>query len=83
MRILPWLFLAAFIFCLTYSPQKIPQTNSLQARAGQSCCSNDKHMAENPVQCRNAHYRGVQFGNPDYGCPKRHPQVYQGAIIGV
>lgn len=80
MRILPWLFLAAFIFCLTYSPK--PSAATQQAGA-EACCSDPTHMANNPTQCRDAHYRGVQFGNSEYGCPKRRPQAYQGAIIGL
>ncbi len=79
-KILPWVFLAAFIFCLTYSPK--PAAGQ-QAGAKEACCSDPAYMGGNPVQCRNAHYQGVQFGNPDYGCPKRSPQAYQGAIIGL
>ncbi len=81
MRLIPWLFLAAFIFCLTYSPKHNPSVAQATVPAV-PCCSNEKHMAANPVQCQSGHYTGIQFGNTDYGCPKRHPQVNQGAIIG-
>ena len=81
MRLLPWLFLAAFIFCLTYSPKHNPSVAYAKAPTA-PCCSDEKHMAANPVQCQSGHYAGIQFGNTDYGCTKRHPQVHGGAIIG-
>ena len=80
MRLIPLLFVVAFIFCLTYSPKGA----NTQAGGPQApCCSGNSYMAGNPTQCRDAHYRGVQFGNSDYGCPQRHPKVHQGAIIGL
>ena len=81
MKFLPFLFLAAFIFCLTYNP-KNRQATVGAGGIGEPCCSNNQYMAGNPTQCRNAHYRGVQFANSDYGCPQRHPLAHQGAIIG-
>ena len=49
---------------------------------GSDCCSDNNYMANNPTQCEPAHYQGVQFADMDYGCPKRHPEAYMGAIIG-
>ena len=89
-KLLPWLFLAAFVFCLTYNPQNASPTIGPAPGVGASgngvatsCCNNNQYMANNSVQCKNAHYRGVHFGNPQYGCPERHPMAHQGAIIGL
>lgn len=55
---------------------------SLSGDNGSNCCSKTDYMANNPTQCEPAHYQGVQFADRDYGCPKRHPEAYMGAIIG-
>jgi len=46
-----------------------------------TCCNSTDYRAENNVQCRAAYYQGLQFGDPDYGCPTKQPSTCQGAII--
>jgi len=85
------------VFVLMYKPQKekftqapikppkTPSTNQDEVTITQekdNCCSNLDYMANNYRQCRNVHYEGIQFANPDYGCPEKVPETYLGAIIG-
>lgn len=56
--------------------------SQLMGGDGSQCCSDTNYMANNFTQCEDAHYRGVQFANMNYGCPTRHPDAYMGAIIG-
>ena len=76
----------AVIFVLTYDTKtgRLEKFMGLkpQQEAAKTCCNNNDYMANNFVQCENAHYEGVQFANTNYGCPERHPQVMGGAIIG-
>jgi len=85
MKLIVLLFIAAFIFCLTYDPksgriESLVKATTDQKQAG--CCSDNSYMAKNPTQCSPAHYQGAQFANPEYGCPQKHPETFQGAIIG-
>lgn len=89
MKLIVLLFIAAFIFCLTYDPKsgRIESlVNGVTVTQGEKpldgCCSDNSYMANNSVQCRPAHFQGNQFANPDYGCPQKHPETFQGAIIG-
>ena len=81
--------LVGVLFILTYNPK----TGSLdrylstpapsqepQAPSG-TCCNSTDYRAENNKQCRSAYYQGLQFGDPDYGCPVKDPQTCLGAII--
>ena len=68
------------LFVLTYQPKKSDYTEKQQPEQG---CSVLDYMARNFVQCEPPHYQGVQFGNPDYPTPSRHPKAYMGAIIGT
>jgi hypothetical protein len=72
--------LLAFVFCITYDPKSGTLEKFIEPN---SCCSNVEYRARNPVQCEPPYYQGVQFADPNYGCPRRSPQVMNGAIIGA
>ena len=82
------LSILAIVFVLTYKPRtrRVENFTEFQqakypARDSQ-CCSKNDYMAKNPTQCTPPHYQGVQFAEPKYGCPVKHPEAYLGAIIG-
>jgi hypothetical protein len=88
------LVVVCIIFVLTYNPQTGtleqyfvgsssggPPAPVVPMGADASCCNSEDYRAENYVQCRANYYQGLQFGNPDYGCPIRQPSTCNGAII--
>ena len=60
---------------------KTPTTGTTEDEENSACCNSTDYRAENNVQCRAAYYQGLQFGDPDYGCPTKQPSTCQGAII--
>ena len=72
--------LLVLLFVITYNPAPVKSETYQKPAVG--CCSNDVYRAREPTQCENAYYQGLQFGNPNYGCPPRVPKVCMGAIIG-
>lgn len=85
-----WLFLIVilcFLFVLTYDPKSrglenfVPSPPSTLCQAPSGCCNQNKYMADHPTQCERAHYQGVQFANPNYGCPPKIPEAELGAIV--
>ena len=68
------------LFVLTYNPA--PVKSETYQKSVRGCCSNNEYRARDPTQCEHAYYQGLQFGNPDYGCPSKVPKVSMGAIIG-
>lgn len=84
-QFLQLLVLLAFIFCLTYDPKSRTLENFIEGPKSQpapgGCCSRTQYRADNPVQCEPPYYQGLQFANPEYGCPRRFPHVSMGAII--
>lgn len=75
------LVIIAILFVLTYDPKSRTLENVLEGP--KPCCEDTTYMANNPTQCENVHYQGVQFGNEKYGCPTRRPMESMGAIIGT
>lgn len=76
------LIILALIFVLTYDPksktlEKIINPENYKA----PCCQDEKYRADNPDQCETPYYHGLQFGDPEYKCPKKHPETILGAII--
>ena len=90
-----WLFLiviVSFLFMITYDPKSknlekfIPKKESMEAAETEAdqkkpCCSVTKYRANNPYQCEPGYYQGLQFADPDYGCPSVSPVVFEGAIM--
>ena len=77
------------IFVLTYNPKSrtlekyIKKKEKYEPKKKKPCCSVTDYRAEHPVQCEPPYYLGLQLGNPNYGCPQCHPQVWEGAIIAA
>jgi hypothetical protein len=88
-KCLSLLIVIIVIFVLTYNPktgnleQYILNPKSPPQEPQKPCCSDTDYRADHPVQCRASYYQGLQFGDPNYGCPVREPAVCQGAIIGT
>ena len=85
MQLIYILAIIAIVFVMMYNPnsKRLEQfMNGVTPQKGEPCCNNTDYMATHRVQCQAPHYQGVQFANPDYGCPERHPKVWDGAIIG-
>ena len=75
----------AVVFVMMYDPKskRLEQfMTGVTPQKGEPCCNNNGYMATHRVQCEAPHYQGVQFADSNYGCPTRHPQVRDGAIIG-
>jgi len=75
-----------FIFLLTYNPSsgtlnKVISGDKKAAKPAPSCCSDDTFRAQNPEKCKDPHYNGLQFGEPDYACPMGPDRTALGAII--
>ena len=70
--------LVVFLFVLTYNPKPVKSENYKSSE----CCNNTTYRALDPTQCENTYYQGLQFGDPNYGCPAREPKECMGAIIG-
>ena len=89
-KCLSFLILICVLFVMTYNPKTgnleqyilNPQPPRQDAQQ-KPCCSDTDYRADHPVQCRAAYYQGLQFGDPNYGCPVRDPAVCKGAIIGT
>ena len=75
-KLIQLITLMAFIFVLTYDPKSRKLENVIEG-----CCSNTEHRARNPAQCEASYYQGVQFGDPNYGCPPTHPPTHLGALV--
>lgn len=89
MKLIYIVALLAVVFCLSFKPEgfRLPGPLHQGQRvvtkpSDPQCCSKTNYMANNNTQCEYAHYQGVQFADPQYGCPVRHPKAYMGAIIG-
>ena len=86
MKVIYILAIIAIVFVMMYDPnsKRIEQfMNTVTPQTtDEPCCNNNEYMATHRVQCQSPHYQGVQFANPDYGCPDRHPVLRNGAIIG-
>lgn len=72
------LALAALVFCITYDPRS-RRLESFISGDG-TCCNKLDYRAKHAEQCEPAHYQGVQFADPNYGCPKPAPRTHDGAI---
>jgi len=75
-KVIQLIALLAFVFVLTYDPKSRKLESVIEG-----CCNSPGHMARNPEQCEPAHYQGVQFGNPNYGCPPKYPPTHLGALV--
>lgn len=85
MQLIYILAIIAVVFVMMYDPnsRRLEQfVTGVTPQKGEPCCNNTEYMANNRVQCEAPHYQGVQFADQNYGCPTRHPQVRDGAIIG-
>jgi hypothetical protein len=67
--------IVAVVFILTYNPESGNLNQVL-------CCNDDEYRAKNPDQCKQSHFRGVQFADSKYECPKNPGVSVGGAIIG-
>lgn len=84
-----WLFLiviVCFLFVLTYDPKSgnlEKYTSSFRRKENyeEPCCNKVEYMADNFRQCGPKHFQGVQFGDTDYGCPRKVPVTELGAIL--
>ena len=72
------LVILAILFCLTYDPKSRTLERFIEGPS--SCCSRTDYRAQNPDQCQPPYYQGVQFGNPDYGCPAKMPRSTMGVL---
>ena len=75
------------LFVLTYDPNTktlekyimVDPIKRIKEDKGKLCCGATDYRADNPQQCENAYYRGVQFANLDIGCPPK-PNLVEGVI---
>jgi hypothetical protein len=83
-QFIKFLALLAFLFVLTYDPKSRTLENIIEGSPKNKqggCCSQVDYRADNPVQCEPPYYNGLQFADPDIGCPTRRPNVNMGAIL--
>lgn len=71
------LMLIALIFVLTYDPRSRTLEKFIE---GPNCCASNEYRADHHTQCENEHFESIQFGTTP-GCPRRVPQVWEGAIM--
>jgi hypothetical protein len=85
-RCLLAVIVVSVIFIITYDPQKgnlnnfIPQKEKFTEEKV-PCCNKLDYRSTHPWQCEPAYYQGLQFADPNYGCPPVQPVVYKGAIM--
>ena len=73
----------ALIFIITYDPKSRTLEKFIQPEGeSRPCCDNADYRALNHDQCESAYYTSLQFADPNYGCPAKHPKTELGAIIG-
>ncbi len=82
------LILISILFIITYNPKsgRIEQfSNIVTPASSQSsqCCDSQEYRANNSTQCENTYYQGVQFGNPNLGCPRKIPTAVSGVITAA
>lgn len=83
-----YLFAAiAIIFVLSYDTKSgtIEKFMGMRQQGqAKTCCNQPGYMANNPQQCQQAHFEGVQFADGNYGCPATPDQrggvLYGGAL---
>ena len=77
------------LFVLTYDPNTktlekyimVDPIQKVKETKDKLCCGSNDYRADNPQQCENAYYRGLQFANLDVGCPPK-PDLVEGVITG-
>ena len=77
-NLLKLLALVALVFCITYDPRSGKLDKYISGDG--TCCNRVDYMARHPDQCQPPHFQGVQFADPNYGCPKPAPKMHNGAI---
>jgi hypothetical protein len=74
----------AVVFILTYNPEKGALNSIIKNEiVDKKYCNDEVYRAQNPRQCDDLHFTGIQFANPDYSFQK-NTGAYSigGAIIG-